>query len=173
MPEQPSGETPQEQTDGAQPESFDTWLGAQPEPIRQLASQHTAGLKSALEAERAQRKELAKQLKETLGKAEQGSEAAKALGELTAKYEQAERRAAFYEDAGRPEIGCSNPKAAFLIANADDLFTRSGEPDWKAIRAAAPELFARRGGADAGAGTTAPPKGTDMNTFIRRAAGRA
>ena len=66
------------------------------------------------------------------------------LSEMSTRAEQAEQRAAFYEEAGRPEIGCSNPKAAYLIAASEGLFTKRGDPDWPAIKAAAPELFGRK-----------------------------
>ena len=72
--------------------------------------------------------------------------------------EQAEQRASFYEEAGRPEIGCSNPRAAFLVASAEGLFTKRGDPDWPAIKAAAPELFGRKTPpGNAGTGSNAPP----------------
>lgn len=169
-------ETTTETTDSGQPEfNFEAWLGEQPEHVRRGYEGHTTGLKSALETERNQRKEFSKQLRELSAKAEEGSEAKKALGEMSSRVEQAEQRAAFYEEAGKPEIGCSNPRAALLVAQAENLFKRSGEPDWAAIKAAAPELFAsRRGGVgNAGTGTGAPPPAKqDMNSYIRAAAGR-
>lgn len=168
--QQQNGETPEQ---GNSPASFEDWLLEQPEQVQALAGKHTQGLKSALDAERQQRKDLAKQLKELERTAEQGSEAARTLGEMSAKLEAAERVAAFYRDALQPEIGCANPRAAFLVAQADGLFTRSGEPDWKAIRAAAPELFRQRATANGGVSNTQPPKASGMNEFIRAAAGRS
>jgi hypothetical protein len=155
---------------------FDAWLGEQPDHVKKGYEGKTSGLHSALETERTQRKEFAKQLKDLTTKAEKGSEAEKALGEMSSRVEQAEHRAAFYEDAGKPEIGCTNPKAAFLVASADNLFKRSGEPDWAAIKQAAPELFASRKTppGNAGTGNGAPaPKGGTMNDYIRAAAGRS
>lgn len=156
--------------------NFDNWLGEQPEHVRKGYEGKTQGLHSALETERNQRKEFAKQLKELSAKAEKGSEAERALGEMSSRVELAEQRAAFYEDAGKPEIGCSNPKAAFLVAQADGMFKRSGEPDWNAIKQAAPELFVSRKmpPGNAGSGNGAPaPKGGSMNDYIRAAAGRS
>ena len=88
-------------------------------------------------------------------------------------FEIRERRAAFAEDAIKPEIGCTNVKAAFALATAEDLFDRHGRPDWNALKATAPELFRKptSGSADGGAGTRQAPQ-LDMNTLIRRAAGR-
>jgi hypothetical protein len=155
--------------------NFDSWLGEQPDHIKAGLEQHTAGLKNALDAERNQRKEFGKQLRDLTAKAEKGSEAEKALGEMSSRLEVAEQRAAFYEEAGRPEIGCSNPKAAFLVAAAEGLFTKRGDPDWPAIKAAMPELFGRKTTppGNAGSGNGSPPaQGGNMNEFIRAAAGR-
>lgn len=172
MPDETQGQEGQEQ--GTQDFDFDKWLGEQPEQVRGGLEKHTSGLKSALENERTQRKDFARQLKDLTGKAEKGSEAEKALGEMSSRLEQSERRAAFYEEAGKPENGCINPKAAFLVAQADDLFKRSGEPDWTAIKAAAPELFGRKTPpGNAGTGKESPPAAAGgMNQFIRAAAGR-
>lgn len=153
---------------------FDAWLGEQPEHVKKGYESKTQGLHSALEREREERKTVAKQVKELLPRAEKGSEAEKALGEMSTRLEQANQRAAFLEEAVRPEIGCANPKAAFLVAQADGLFKRSGEPDWIAIKQAAPELFARKvppGHAGSGNGSSLAQK-ADMNAFIRAASGR-
>jgi hypothetical protein len=171
--------TPQdaEQTAQAQdlsPFNFDSWLGEQPEHVRSGLDAHTAGLRSALESERTQRKQFSKELRDLTAKAEQGSEAQKTLGEMTSRLEQAEQRAAFYEEAGRAEIACSNPRAAFLVASAEGLFTKRGDPDWPAIKAAAPELFGRKTTppGNAGSGNGSPPASPSMNDFIRAASGR-
>lgn len=170
--EQTQGAQGQEQAQGESEFNFETWLREQPEQVRTGYETHTSGLKSALDKERDERKEFTRQLRELSSKAEEGSEAKKALGEMSSKLEQAEQRAAFYEEAGKPEIGCSNPKAAFLVASAEGLFSKRGEPDWTAIKAAAPELFARKvAPGNAGNGTQAPPVTQgDMNTWIRSAA---
>ncbi len=152
---------------------FDAWLGEQPEHVRKGYEGKTAGLHSALETERQQRKEFAKQLRDASAKAEKGSELEKALGETSTRLEQAEQRAAFYEEGGKPEIGCTNLKAAFLVASAEGLFKRSGEPDWAGIKAAAPELFAGRKTppGNAGSGNGSPPaQKVGMNEWIRQAA---
>jgi hypothetical protein len=160
-------------TEGATPESWEKYLEGQPEPIKALYAAHTTGLQNAVRATRGERDELARQLKELLPKAEKGSELEKSLSEFSNKLEAAERRAAFVEEAVKPEIGCRNPKAAFLLAQADNLFDRKGQPDWNAIKAAAPELFGKlSANGNAGAGTQDPPAKTGMNEFIRRSAGR-
>lgn len=173
MPEEAQAQS-ETQGQGETP-NFDTWLGSQDETVRGLLDGHTQGLKSALESERDQRKTLAKQIKDMTGKLDASSDAAKQLSEISGKLEQTERRAAFFEDAAKPEIGCSNPRAAFLVASAEGLFHKSGEPNWQAIKAEAPELFAGRKTAagNAGTGTNSPPAAVGgMNEFIRTAAGR-
>ena len=171
-----AGEMPSAaQKDGA-PEilTFESWLGSQDETVKGLIDAHIKGLKSALESERAQRSDLARQLRDVTAKAEKGSELEKALMEVSTQLEAAERRAAFYEEAGRPEIGCLNPKAAFALAQAEDLFDKRGRVDWEALKASAPELFRPRvPQGNAGLGTSGPPPAhKSMNDFIRRAAGR-
>lgn len=170
MPNEPVAAEPTATPEAAAPFSFDEWLEEQPDHVKQGYEGHTSGLKTALETERSQRKALASELKKLSGQAEKGSEAEKALGEMSSRLEQAEQRVAFMEEAIRPEIGCSNPKAAFLVAQADNLFKRSGEPDWAAIRAAAPELFGTRKTppGNAGSGNGSPPaQKADMNSWIR------
>lgn len=174
-----SGQT--QQAGGAQqpPASFDSWLEQQTPEVKALYEQHTSGLKTALQAEREARKrdtgELSRQLRDAAKKADEGSEARKSLEATAAQLEVAEKRAAFLEDAVRPEIQCRNPRAAFIVATSDGLFDKKGNPDWAAIKAAAPELFGPRVPAgDAGTGTGTPPPGKGgMNEFIRRSAGRS
>lgn len=171
---------PENEAQGNEPQAeapfdFDGWLGEQPEHVRKGYEGKTQGLHSALERERQERKEMSKQLKELLPKAEKGSEAEKALGEMSTRLEQANQRAAFVEEAIRPEIGCRNPKAAFLVAQADGLFKRSGDPDWTAIKQAAPELFGstKTPPGNGGNGRESPPaRAGGMNEYIRAATGR-
>lgn len=161
---------------GVTPESFDKFLEGQPDPIKLLYQQHSAGLLNTVKATRQERDDLAKQIKELLPKAEKGSELEKALLELQQKNETSERRATFIEESVKPEIGCRNPKAAYALAMADNLFDRRGAPDWNAIKNAAPELFgkpANGANANAGAGSgSGQVAANDMNDFILRASGR-
>ena len=166
---------PAPETTPPAPASFDEWLTAQDETIRGLYEQHTAGLKSALQAERTQRQDLAKQLREAAKKSEGGSETQKALEETATRLEEAEARATFFEEAARPEIGCSNPRLAYLAAQDAQAIDKKGRVNWAALKEAAPELFRGKQPApgNAGAGTQQqPPKGASMNEYIRRATGR-
>lgn len=165
-------QTPSTEEGANQPESFEAWLDTQDDSVKKMYGEHVAGLRNTVKATRDERDNYKSQLNDALKKVERGSEAEKSLQEALGRVEAIEKRAAFFEDALRPEIGCRNPKAAYALAVAENLFTRSGAPDWNAVKEAAPELFgtvAPRG--TAGNGTTSPPKAQDMNTIIRQKAG--
>jgi len=172
MPDELNTNEPAPGTEKA-PATWEDILGTLPETQKQLYDQHVASLKNSVQATRTERDTLAKQMKELASRAEKGSEAEKELEKLSRDLETANRRAQFAEDAVKPEIGCTNIKAAWLLAQAEDAFDKKGNPDWAIIKASAPELFmkpAQRG--HAGAGTDSPPQTADMNAFIRRAAGK-
>lgn len=154
--------------------NFDDFYKGLEESQRKVIDGHVSGLQSALKSEREEKKDLVSQLREATGKLEKGSEAEKKLSDLTLQAEQAVKRATFVEEAIRPEIGCANPKAAFALASAEDLFKKDGNPDWDAIKKSAPELFRKGGGrGNAGEGTGGePPAKVSMNEWIRNAAGR-
>lgn len=159
---------------------WDTWLGDQPETVQALVDSHTKGLKTALQSERQQRADLAKQLREATKGLEKGSDLEKNMTALTAKLEQAELRARFFEDASKPDVNCTNPRMAMLAAQELGAIDGHGRINWDAIKTVFPEIFrqARPPQGNAGAGTAVPPPGgsTDpskaMNSLIRRAAGR-
>lgn len=155
-------------------ETWDQYIAKQPTDVQERYEAHIVGLRNTVKSTRDERDQMAKQLREAAGKAEKGSEAEKSLTELAGRLEAAERRAAFLEDALKPEIGCRNPRAAFALAQAEGLFDRKGFPDWNAIKATAPELFGQlQAKSNAGSGTESPPaKSGGMNDYIRKAAGR-
>jgi hypothetical protein len=164
-----------ETTPGGQDQqvTFEGWLGEQPEEVRGLIDGHIAGLKSALQDEREQRKALAKQLREATKKLEEGSEAREALEGLTANLEDASRRAEFYETVGN--AGVTNLKLAWIVAREANLIDGQGNVNLSALKEQFPELFKPstppKGNAGSGVGQEGTPtKG--MNSFIRRAAGR-
>lgn len=159
---QGAGETPGQ---GETPD-FETWLGEQDETVRGVIDGHTQGLRAALDTERTQRKDLAKQLRELTGKLDQNSDAAQQLGKLSGQLESAQKRADFVEAAAR--AGCSDVRLAWLAAQADDLTVDD-------VKAAYPQLFMAqtRAATHAGNGSQSPvASGKSMNNFIRRAAGR-
>lgn len=151
-------------------ENFAAFLEKQPKEVQELYQKDVHGLKSALETERGEKKTLSAQLKELLPKAEKGSELETQLTETVSKLESAERRAAFAEQAIKPEVSCSNVKAAYALALADNLFDKDGNPDWTTIKQTAPELFRKPSSTDGGAGNRQPPK-EDIYTAAMRAAG--
>src|SRR3990172_9094363 len=98
--QQGNGGTPQAQGETPKPiENFDEWVAGQPEPVQSLLDKHTGGLRTALQTERKNPKQLAKQLKE-LGKTlDQSSDAAKQLSEMQGRLETEQRRADFVQEA--------------------------------------------------------------------------
>lgn len=168
----PATETPATQETpaaDATPATWDAFLEKQPEEVKALYTNHNQSLLNTVTATRDERDSFKKLIKDLTPKAEKGSELERALTETSAKLEVSERRASFLEDAVNPAIECRNPGAAWVIAKAQDLFTKNGQPDWKAIKSAAPELFGKViANANAGAGTQTPPaQKSDMNAFIR------
>ena len=157
--------------------TWDAVVAALPEADRALYEQHTTGLRNTVQATRQERDALQQQLGEltkALGKND--PEAAKALlAQMATELDTSRRRGDFLETAMRPEIGCSNPGAAFAIAQSQGLFDARGNPNWDAIKQAVPELFRKPIPAgNAGAGTGSPPAGkVGMNDWIRQAAGRS
>ena len=162
--------------DSAVPSTWDEALATLPEATRALYEGHTTGLKNTVTAVRGERDALAGKLTEltkALGK--DTPEAARTLlTEMVGQLEGANRRAAFFEESGKPEIGCQNAKAAFAIAQTEGLFDSRGNVNWQELKATAPELFrVRTPDGHAGQGTgTAPAPVRDMNAFIRAASGR-
>ena len=161
------------QGNGETPPTWDSILEGLPEEAKGAYEQHTQGLQSALRAERQQRQDLAKQLREASSQLEAGSKARQDLEALQAQFEDAQRRADFATEAGSHAV--SNVKLAYLAAQEFDLFDRRGNVQWDELRNQAPELFTQpqpaRG--NAGSGTSAPPsQAQDMNAHIRRMAGR-
>lgn len=154
------------------PQSFDDWLGDQPEAIKALYASHTDGLRSALRKERDDNKSLTKQLKDLGSKLEDGSEARKALDEITQKLEGESSRADFYEEA--VGVGVADLKLAWLAVKSEPELTNRGKVDFDKMRSLHPQLFAQaqpipRG--NAGVGAVSLQTSEDMNTRIRKAAG--
>lgn len=175
-----AGGTPEPGADGNQdggtpPElpTFDTWYASLDAPLKGLVDSHVSGLKTALTSERSERTTLSRRIGELQKVADKGSDMERQLADLQGALAATERRAAFVEEGIRPEIGCTNVKTAYALAVSDNLFDSRGRADWNAIKTAAPELFRKPGlgSVDGGAGQHQAPK-LDMNTIIRRAAGR-
>jgi hypothetical protein len=164
---------PPEATGGG-PVTFQEWIATQDDSVKKMLDDHVAGLKVVLAEQKQRGAELSKQLKEAMKATEAGSEARKALEGMTSQLEAAEQRATFFEEAAKPEIGCNNPRLAFIAAQDGGLIDGKGRVSWDVLKSQFPELFRLKvPPASAGAGTQAsPPKNLGMNQFIRKAAGR-
>lgn len=129
--------------------------------------------KARLDEEIAKRKEFETQIKTLSKQQAEGSAAKAALEEISVQLQKVEKRALFLEQVTDPAIQCRNPKAAWLLVEAGDFFDKKGNPDFAALKAAAPELFGLpTARANAGTNTQSPPSPTQgMNDFIRKAAG--
>jgi hypothetical protein len=161
-----------------EPETLEAYLASLPkeqqDKVKPLLDAHVAKLSSTVKATRQERDTFQRQLTDAIKKAEKGSELETQLTKLSSQLDEANRKSEFYEQA--PQFECRNPKVAYALATANDLFTRSGAPDWKAIRLEAPELFGKPNGTpkkkSAGSGTDEELATTNsMNDFIRRSAG--
>lgn len=162
--------------DGGTPAlTYETWYAALDEAPKALVDTHIAGLKSALGAQTQQRKALAKQLQAASAKLEKGSDARKALEAMTTQLALVEQRAEFYEEAGKPEIGCSDVKLAYLAAMDGKFIDDKGNVDWDRLKKEHPNLFGKPVWPKGDAGTGGGQQGTkkpSMNAWIRAASGR-
>jgi len=159
-------------------EAYKTWFDAQPDDVKALVTTNEHGLRSALHEEREGRATLKAQLKDLTAKAEKGSDFEKQLTAVSARVEEADSRADFYEAAHA--AGVTNLKLAWVVATNDKLFDKKGNPDIEALRKGYPELFAPpakrplpRHNAGAGTEDVSAQSHQGMNEFIRRAAGRS
>lgn len=161
-------------SEGGSAPTWDSYYGGLDDQTKGLLDSHVQGLKNGLDAERSQRKDLEKQIKDLQGKAEKGSELEQSLAAMSQKLEQESLRADFYEEASK--AGVKNTKLAFITAQAEGLFDSRGRCNWDALKTQFPELFGapekKPGGGDAGSGA-GQNQGGNMNAFIRQAAGRS
>ena len=176
MSDQTAGQTAgtQDKNDNAQvePITWEAFIGSQDETIQGLYRSDVEGLKNTVTATRKERDTMADELRDAAGKLEKGSDAETKLTDMVTKLEATEKRLMFAETA--PKQGCTNIKAAYLLAENDNLFDRKGNPDWVAIKEAGPELF-RTTSANSGAGSGTGQQietAFDMDKIIRQAVGK-
>lgn len=165
------------QGDNQAPATWDAFLETLPPEAKTLHEQHESGLRSTVQATRQERDALKARLDALIG-ALDGKEPAtvrQELEQMRSGLDTANARADFFEAASKPEVGCRNPKLAWMVAQAESLFDRRGNPDWAAIKQTAPELFgAAIPQSNAGSGNNNPPPGNEtMDDFIRQKAGVA
>jgi len=168
------GQDQNTQNPGETPRWEDVLAGL-PEEQQALYTDHVGGLRTALQSERDQRQDLARQMREATSQLEEGSQVRTQLETLGRQLEEANRRADFVEEAVRPEIGCTNPRLAYLAAQESEAIDRRGRVNWEALRGQYPELFRTNrtppGHAGTGAGGQTPGSQSNMDDFIRREAG--
>lgn len=150
-------------------QTFEDWL-KEHEDVKPLYEAHTQGLKSALDTERAARKDLEKQLRGLAKQADAGSDAQKQLTETADRLAAIERQNKFYDVAHA--AGVKNLKLAWIAAQ--EFVDGDGEVKLDAMKKAYPELFISQAKVtwNAGEGLQNQQAPMDMNAIIRRAAGR-
>lgn len=158
--------TPQTPTN----ETFESFMEQQSDQVRALYTAHTAGLKSALDSERAARNAAEKQLRELAKKAQEGSELQAALTRQADDLAALQQRSEFYDLAHK--AGVRNLGLAYIAAGQAGLLDSKGNCDFVKLRNQFPELFITPPPGNAGNGTNNPGTAMTMNQAIRRAAGR-
>ena len=146
---------------------------------RQVLEAHTAGLKTALQAERAAVTTLEAKTKEAQAQAEAQAKDTQAQAEAATV---AQGRAAFYETALGQGVRRTSVRLAYVAAQDAGHLHADGTIDWDALRDQFGDLFdgrtspaapSRSSSAAAGAGTrTDTPTAPSINQMIRNAAGR-
>ena len=167
-------------TDGAgtkpeTPVTFEMWFATAPDEAKGYIEDHTHGLKTALEAERTQRKALDKQLKDLAKKYEKGSDERVELDKMSAQLAAGQRQTDFYDAAHK--AGVTNLKLAWLAAQSDELIDDKGVVDFAKLKEAHPQLFTvitktPPPPGNAGEGRGGQQAAGSMSDFIRRQAGR-
>jgi len=159
---------------GTEPLVYGTWVEGQPDNVKTLLSDWEAGLKTALKSERNRANTLEKSLRDAAKKLDEGSEARTKLEAMADDLNSAKMESTFYELAHK--AGGNSIKLLFVAAKAEGLIRKDGNADFAELKILYPQLFGStkptpRG--NAGDGTGDPPRtAEDMNTAIRRAAGR-
>ena len=158
---------------------FDSWLSEQDEAVQGMIGDHIAGLRSALESERSERKGLQQQVKELAKESEAGSEMQQRLDKLAGELAATTTRSSFYEQAHG--AGVRNLRLAYVAAREAGLLSEDGSVDLDALKADYGELFAQatapqqpltpRGNAGQGVGQLPPAPKTSMDDVLRQTAG--
>lgn len=162
---------------GETPLKWDDWLAQQPDAIRTLVSEHTNGLKTALQSERGTRGSLERQLNDLKRQLTGNDDAQKEVARIQAQLADENTRADFYEAVGA--AGATNLKRVWTLAKADGLIDDKGRFKLEDVKSAYPEYFtpARPSvpTANAGSGTQQPAPALSgnaaVNNWIRSAAG--
>ena len=162
--------------EGSNAPTFDDWFTTQPDDVKTLINARMTTLHNTVKAVRDERDDFHSQLQNAVKKLKDDTVEKQEFERLMVQYEETKRKQTFLEEAISNQ--CTNPKAAYAVASADDLFDKKGNPDWAKIKQAAPEFFTqkrrplpRRNTAGEG-NDTEQPSHEGMNSWIRREAGR-
>lgn len=181
-PKDPKNDSPENKKDpapeggkpspAAKPLVYDSWIDEQPEEVKTMLTGQTAGLKSALDSERENRKDLEASLRDEAAKAEGDRKIA--LEGMADDIKAADQKADFYESAHA--AGVTNLKLAYHVAVTDEMFDRRGNVNFDTMKTGYPELFGgkpdnTKGGAGEGRNNS-NVEPFDMNKLIRQKAGR-
>lgn len=166
-------------------DSYQDWYANAPDEVKQIVDDEIANLRSALDKERSERKELSKRLGELEKAAGKNTELQSQLNKLKGEVDTSIEMTGFYEEAHRNRA-LDLELAWLAYSKRRDELTKKGKVDWDAFKDMYPNLFARpvsaqtpAGGGDTHAGSgqdeinlqrTRQPAG--MNSMIRSAAGR-
>lgn len=131
------------------PFDFTTWISSQDDSTKAGVSAYLAaqidegakGLKTALEAERANAKALDKQLKAIQSQLKEGDEASKQIDVLRSELSKANKRNAFLSSAPKDVLDI---EVALTVAEAKGLIADDGAVDWDNFRTAHSILFAQQ-----------------------------
>ncbi|MEQ7847729.1 hypothetical protein [Nocardioides kribbensis] len=167
-PEAPADQTSEQPQEGGEqePKTFDAEYVAN---LRKEAAKYRTEAKAAAS-------ELEKQRQASMSEADKAVAEAEARGRSAAATEYGTRlaRSEFDALAGRRNAGFDT-SAALEFVDLKKFLNEDGDVDSKAIKSAVERLVPEESTAasfDGGARTTAP-KGPDMNSLLRKAAGRA
>ena len=170
----------QEAPSATEPNDADTWADSLDDAgktaLSAYVSLETTRLKTALDTERAQRKELARQLKELSGKPADDTAWKAKIEAISGQLSEANLKASFYEGAAsQDDLAAKRYNAAYKIAKIDGLINDDGDVDWAALREQHDYLFATpvaptsaRGNAGSGVGGRAQ-KPQNINDVLRGA----
>jgi hypothetical protein len=157
------------------PASWDDFISAQPEPVRQLYDKSISKLEKSLSSERDTRKDLEKQIKRLSSELEAGSELKGKVDLISSDLKETGTRMKFMESAH--ENGVDDLRLAYLAAKEYALLDEDGECDFGKLREKAPGLWpvpkAAVPSTNAGRGSGAPARTESFNDLIRRRAGYA
>lgn len=144
--QQSAPQATQEARSATEPNDADAWADSLDDAgktaLNAYVALETTRLKTALDTERAQRKELAKQLKELSVKPADDTAWKAKIEAISGQLSEANLKASFYESAaGQDDLAAKRYGAAYKIAKIDGLIDEDGAVDWAALKEQHDYLF--------------------------------